>query len=150
MPPDERRNVQAPRLTVRAIRAAAVEIPMTYALGTSAATVRAAPLLLVDLETEEGVTGHAYLFCYLPAAAPAIGDQDGVRHRRRRRVLPGGGDPHFDAVGGQHLERGLERRLRQRMRVDAEEERPVDLPAASIQADRLADREHVRLVEAAV
>src|SRR5574338_109125 len=72
MPPDERRNVQAPRLTVRAIRAAAVEIPMTYALGTSAATVRAAPLLLVDLETEEGVTGHAYLFCYLPAAAPAI------------------------------------------------------------------------------
>lgn len=45
---------------------------MTYALGTSAATVRAAPLLLVDLETEEGIIGHAYLFCYLPAAAPAI------------------------------------------------------------------------------
>ena len=62
----------APRLTIRAIRATAVEIPMTYALGTSAATVRAAPLLLVDLETEEGVTGHSYLFCYLPAAAPAI------------------------------------------------------------------------------
>jgi len=45
---------------------------MTYALGTSAQTVRAAPLLLVDLETEEGITGHSYLFCYLPAAAPAI------------------------------------------------------------------------------
>ena len=45
---------------------------MTYVLGTSAQAVREAPLLLVDLETEEGVTGHAYQFCYLPAAAPAI------------------------------------------------------------------------------
>lgn len=45
---------------------------MTYVLGTSAAAVRSAPLLLVDLETKEGVTGHSYLFCYLPAAAPAI------------------------------------------------------------------------------
>ena len=26
----------------------------------------------MDLETEEGVTGRTYLFCYLPAAAPAI------------------------------------------------------------------------------
>jgi mandelate racemase len=29
-------------------------------------------LLLVDVETEEGVTGRTYLFCYLRAAAPAI------------------------------------------------------------------------------
>ena len=34
--------------------------------------VRQAPLLLIDLETEEGVTGRTYLFCYLRAAAPAI------------------------------------------------------------------------------
>jgi mandelate racemase len=46
--------------------------PMRYALGTSAATVREAPLLLVGLDTNEGVTGHAYQFCYRPAAAPAI------------------------------------------------------------------------------
>jgi mandelate racemase len=45
---------------------------MKHVLGTSRATVRAAPLLLVDLETEEGVTGRSYLFCYLRAAAPAI------------------------------------------------------------------------------
>jgi mandelate racemase len=31
-----------------------------------------APLLLIDLLTEEGVTGRAYLFCYMRAAAPAI------------------------------------------------------------------------------
>jgi len=45
---------------------------MTYVLGTSADAVRSAPLLLVDVETEEGVTGRSYLFCYLPAAGPAI------------------------------------------------------------------------------
>ena len=45
---------------------------MKLPLGTSAGTIRAAPLVLVDLETEEGITGRSYLFCYLPAAAPAI------------------------------------------------------------------------------
>jgi mandelate racemase len=60
------------QLTIRNIRAVAVKVPMTYVLGTSAQAVREAPLLLVDLETEEGVTGHAYQFCYLAAAAPAI------------------------------------------------------------------------------
>ena len=64
--------MRAPQLTVRSLRAVAVEVPMTYALGTSAATVRAAPLLLIDLETDQGVIGRSYLFCYLPAAAPAI------------------------------------------------------------------------------
>jgi mandelate racemase len=64
--------VTPPQLTIRNIRAVAVKVPMTYVLGTSAQAVREAPLLLVDLETEEGVTGHAYQFCYLPAAASAI------------------------------------------------------------------------------
>lgn len=59
-------------LTIRNIRAVGVKVPMTYVLGTSAQAVREAPLLLIDLETEQGVTGHAYQFCYLPAAAPAI------------------------------------------------------------------------------
>jgi mandelate racemase len=59
-------------LTIRGIRAVAVDVPMAHVLGTSQATVRSAPLLLVDLETEQGVTGHAYLFCYVPAAAAAI------------------------------------------------------------------------------
>ena len=64
--------MSAPVLTVRHIRATPVLVPMTYVLGTSAQAVREAPLLLVDLETEEGVTGHAWQFCYLPAAAPAM------------------------------------------------------------------------------
>jgi mandelate racemase len=61
-----------PRLTVRSIRATAVEVPMKRVLGTSRASVRAAPMVLVDVETEEGITGRAWLFCYVPAAAGAI------------------------------------------------------------------------------
>jgi len=54
------------------VRAVGVEVPMTYALGTSRGGVTKAPLLLIDVDTEEGVTGRCWLFCYLPAAAPAI------------------------------------------------------------------------------
>ena len=61
-----------PRLTVRGLRAVGIEVPMTHALGTSRATLTKAPLLLIDLATEEGVTGRAYLFCYVRRAAPAI------------------------------------------------------------------------------
>jgi mandelate racemase len=60
------------QLTIRAVRSTGVEVPMTYALGTSQARITRAPLLLIDLETEEGITGRAYLFCYLRAAAPAM------------------------------------------------------------------------------
>jgi mandelate racemase len=61
-----------PSLTVRAIRAIPVVVPLNFVLGTSADVVRNAPLLLIDLETEEGITGRFWLFCYLAAAAPAI------------------------------------------------------------------------------
>ena len=61
-----------PSLTIRAIRSVAVEVPMRFPLGTSAVTLRSAPLLLIDLETEQGVIGRAYLFCYVPAAAQAM------------------------------------------------------------------------------
>jgi mandelate racemase len=61
-----------PPLTLRAIRCVGVEVPMTYALGTSRGTITKAPLLLIDLETEEGVTGRSYLWCYFPAAMAAV------------------------------------------------------------------------------
>src|SRR5262249_28773442 len=64
--------MKPPLLTMRAIRSIGVEIPMTYALGTSRGVITKAPLLLIDLETEEGVTGRSYLWCYFPAAIPAI------------------------------------------------------------------------------
>lgn len=64
--------MSAPRLTLRSLRAHALSVPMTYVLGTSAASVRAAPIMLLDLETHEGITGRAYQFCYVPAAARAL------------------------------------------------------------------------------
>jgi mandelate racemase len=45
---------------------------MARPLGTSAQTIRHAPLLLIDLDTAEGITGRAYLFCYLPAVPAAV------------------------------------------------------------------------------
>ena len=52
------------RLTLRDIGCRAVRVPLVFTLGTSAAIVRAVPLLLVDLSTEEGPVGRTYLFCY--------------------------------------------------------------------------------------
>ena len=56
---------------------------MKHVLGTSRAAIRAAPLMLIDLETEEGVIGRSYLFCYVRAAAPV-------------RLTMVGGVPTFD------------------------------------------------------
>jgi mandelate racemase len=80
-----------PRLTIRAIRATPVTVPLNYVLGTSAAAVRAAPLLLVDLETHEGVTGQAYQFCYRAAAVPAIARflDDILEAGKDHAVVPG-------------------------------------------------------------
>jgi mandelate racemase len=62
-----------PRLTIRALRARAVEVPMRRPLGTSAARMTQAPFVLVEIDTHEGVTGRAHAFCYLSEAAPMIG-----------------------------------------------------------------------------
>ncbi len=64
--------MKPPQLTFRAIRSTAVEVPTTYALGTSRGIITKAPLLLIDLETQEGITGRSYLWSYFPAAAAAI------------------------------------------------------------------------------
>jgi mandelate racemase len=61
-----------PPLTLRAISAIGVEVPMTFALGTSRGRIVKAPLLLIDVVTAEGVTGRAYLWSYFPRAMVAI------------------------------------------------------------------------------
>ncbi|GAA4853246.1 enolase C-terminal domain-like protein [Pseudonocardia benzenivorans] len=59
-----------PALTVRGLDARLVRVPMRRPLHTSGGQVTEAPLMLLDVHTEQGVTGRAYLFCYL----------DGVGH----------------------------------------------------------------------
>lgn len=77
-------------LRVRGVRCTPVEVPLRYVLGTSAATVKAAPLLLVDLLTEQGVTGRAYIFCYRRSAAKPIAAlvEDACTLVRGERVAP--------------------------------------------------------------
>ena len=59
-------------LTVRGVTTRAVAVPLNFALGTSVTVIRTVPLLLVDLSTEEGIVGHAYLFGYTPAGAKSV------------------------------------------------------------------------------
>jgi mandelate racemase len=56
-------------LTLRSLRATPVSVPLRLPLGTSAAALRNAPLLLVEVETEEGITGRSYAFCYRDSGA---------------------------------------------------------------------------------
>ncbi len=77
-------------LTVRAVRSVAVAVPMARPLGTSAQTIDRANLLLIDLDTHEGETGPAYLFCYLQAAAAPIARmlQEALRVVNGEKVAP--------------------------------------------------------------
>lgn len=61
-----------PKLTLRELRVRAAHVPLRLPLQTSGGTVRIAPLALIDLATEEGVTGRTYLFCYTPLALKPV------------------------------------------------------------------------------
>ena len=70
--PPEGGLAPAVRLTFRGLACTPIEVPLRYVLGTSAATVRAAPLLLVEVMTEEGVSGHSYVFGYRHSGVRSI------------------------------------------------------------------------------
>ena len=70
--PPEGGLAPAVRLTFRGLACTPIEVPLRYVLGTSAATVRAAPLLLVEVMTEEGVSGHSYVFGYRRSGVRSI------------------------------------------------------------------------------
>lgn len=52
--------------TITALRLRGVHVPMRRPLVTRGGTVGVAPLALIDLHTDAGVTGSTYLFCYTP------------------------------------------------------------------------------------
>ena len=51
-------------LTISNLRARMVNVPMERPVQTSAGEIRAALLVLIDLQTEEGITGRAYVRSY--------------------------------------------------------------------------------------
>ena len=61
-----------PRLSVRDLRLRGVHVPLRLPLVTRGGTIEIAPLALVDLLTDEGVTGSAYLFCCTPLALKPV------------------------------------------------------------------------------
>lgn len=50
------------KLKVRSLRARALAVPIKRPLATATGAVSIAPLVLVDLETDGGITGRSYLF----------------------------------------------------------------------------------------
>ncbi len=73
-----------------------------------------------------------------------------MRNHRRRRISVRLVDHHRDVVRRKHLQRADEGRLGQRMGVDAHEEGAIDPGLAPVVAQRLADRQNMRLVEGIV
>lgn len=59
-------------LTIRSLTARAVVAPLTQPLRTASGEIPAAPLLLIDIVTREGVTGRAYLFAYTKVTLRAL------------------------------------------------------------------------------
>ena len=85
------RTSALPVLTVKGISAVGVEAPMTFALGTSRGRIVKAPLLLIDVETAEGITGRAYLWSYFPRAMVAIASllREIEEQTKGKRIDPG-------------------------------------------------------------
>ena len=54
------------KLTLRNIRARPVLLPLERPIVARIATIKDWPLILIDLETEEGITGRSYLEPYIP------------------------------------------------------------------------------------
>lgn len=54
------------KLTIRGLRVRAVNVPMQRPILTGGGQVDIFPIVLVDLTTEEGITGSGYIFGYTP------------------------------------------------------------------------------------
>jgi mandelate racemase len=52
--------------TIRSLKARAVNVPLERPIRTAVGTIPAAPLVLLDILTEEGISGYAYVFGYTP------------------------------------------------------------------------------------
>ncbi|HEY6235242.1 MAG TPA: enolase C-terminal domain-like protein, partial [Candidatus Elarobacter sp.] len=55
-------------LTIRTIRARGIDLALQRPVETASGTMRTAPLVLIDLLTEEGIAGCSYVRCYTPVA----------------------------------------------------------------------------------
>jgi mandelate racemase len=59
---------------VRSLRAIPVIVPLARPHPTAGGVVESAPLVLLDLETDQELVGRSYVFCYTPIALRPIAD----------------------------------------------------------------------------
>jgi mandelate racemase len=64
-------SADAPELTIRGLRVRALDLPARRPVETAAGVMGTVPVVLVDLDTEQGVTGRTYVRCYTPLALGA-------------------------------------------------------------------------------
>jgi mandelate racemase len=55
-----------PNLTIRGITARAIDAPISRPVKNAFGVIRSAPLVLIDIETDQGITGRSYIFAYAP------------------------------------------------------------------------------------
>ena len=55
-----------------------MNVPLARPHPTASGVISSAPLVLMDLETDQGLTGRAYVFCYTPIALKPIADLIGA------------------------------------------------------------------------
>ena len=71
-------DTPTPRLTIRGLTARPVLLPLERPVVARIATITEWPIVLIDLETEEGIVGRSYLEPYIPKAmrylVPALQD----------------------------------------------------------------------------
>jgi mandelate racemase len=62
------------KLTIRKLVGRPVDVPLRRPLQTAGGLVKSAPLVLIDLQTDEGITGSSYVFCYTTIALKPVAE----------------------------------------------------------------------------
>jgi mandelate racemase len=58
----------ASKLNIRDVKARAVVAPLKRPIRTAVGTIPSAPLILIDIVTDQGIAGRSYIFAYTTAA----------------------------------------------------------------------------------
>jgi mandelate racemase len=66
MSSEETRKMSQALLTIRGISARAVDVPISRPVKNAFGVIRSAPLVLIDVMTDQGITGRSYIFGYAP------------------------------------------------------------------------------------
>ncbi len=64
--------MNAEPLTIRSVTARPVDLPLARQIRTASGSLLSAPLVLIDVATEQGITGRSYIFGYTPVTLAAL------------------------------------------------------------------------------